>query len=179
MAGKRLKAPEQLQGYGSAHRGESSLSLVSPDDRREVPGPPKGLPESLHPQWWAFWDDRISTLIKPADHYDVERYFLLLAEREKHERAIKAKPLVAGSTGNQVINPRLALVKELSREIEKTREHLGILPLSRIRLGIAENVEKSSGVAALRAQLDRGDQTEAERDSGAIEAEVVVLDELG
>lgn len=179
MGAKRQKAPEELQGKGSRYRGTSSLQLVPPDARREVPDPPEGLPVALHQLWWAFWDDRISTLIKPADAYDVGRFFLLLAEREKHERAMRRKPLVEGSMGQEVVNPRLTIIKELSREIEKTREHLGILPLSRLRLGIAENVEKSSGVAALRAQLDRGEQPAADVDEGAIEVEAVVnLDEL-
>lgn len=174
MANKRHKAPEELQRKGSRYRGTSSLQLVPPDARREVPDPPERLPQSLHQLWWAFWEDRISTLVKPADAYDVGRFFLLLAEREKHERAIRAKPLVLGSMGQEVVNPRLALVKELSREIEKTREHLGILPLSRIRLGIAENVEKASGVKALRDRLDGGEQQTQQ-----IEAEAIVnLDEL-
>lgn len=176
MAGKRQKTSAELQGYGSAHRGEATLSLVPADARREVPTPPKGLPKDLLVVWEAFWEDRISTLVKPADAYDVGRYFLLLAEREKHERAIRAKPLVAGSMGQQVVNPRIALVKELSREIEKTREHLGILPLSRLRLNIAEHTETLSGLAALRQSLDGG------KASAPIEAEateVVDLDGLG
>lgn len=176
MSGKRQKAPEDLQGKGSRYRGTTSLQLVPPDARREVPDPPEQLPKALHELWWAFWSDRISTLVKPADAYDVSRFFLLLAEREKHERAVRAKPLVLGSMGQEVVNPRLAIVKELSREIEKTREHLGILPLARLRLGIAENVEKTSGVAALRAQLDRSNPK-----SEAIEAEaseVVDLDAM-
>lgn len=178
MANRRQKLPEQLQGKGSRYRGTSSLALVPPDARREVPAPPEALPVGLHPLWAAFWEDRISTLVRPADGYDVGRFFLLLAEREKHERALRRKPLVLGSMGQEVVNPRLAIVKELTREIEKTREHLGILPLSRLRLGIAENVEKTSGVAALRAQLDRHE----EREDDAIEAEateVVDLDAIG
>lgn len=168
-----------MQGKGSRYSGTASLQLVPLDARREMPDPPEGLPQALHQLWWAFWEDRISTLVKPADAYDVGRFFLLLAEREKHERALRRKPLVLGSMGQEVVNPRLTIIKELSREIEKTREHLGILPLSRIRLGIAENVEKASGVAALRAQLDREGQAAADLDNGAIEAEAVVnLDKL-
>jgi hypothetical protein len=77
------------------------------------------------------------------------------------------------------VNPRLALVKELTREIEKTREHLGILPLARIRLNIAENAEKS-GVAGPAAQAGRRGRRQGPE--GAIEAEateVVDLDALG
>lgn len=182
MAGKRQKPAEQLQGKGSAHRGETSLHLVAPDERREVPAPPEKLPAALLLAWDAFWADRVSTLIKPVDHYDVARYFTLLAERDKHARAIKAKPLVTGSTGNQVINPRLALVKELTREIEKLRDHLGILPLARLRLGIAEDTKTVSGIEALRAGLNKGQGDEPSRGgNGPIEAEmrrVVNLDGL-
>lgn len=178
MAGKRQKTSSELQGYGSAHRGEAPLTLVPPDARREVPAPPPELPMALRPVWDAFWDDRVSQLIKPADHYDVRRYFLLLGEREKHERAIRAKPLVTGSMGQRVMNPRLALVKELTREIEKTREHLGILPLARIRLNIADNAEKS-GIADLRRKLDGGGRQEPEGAIDAATTSVVDLDALG
>jgi P27 family predicted phage terminase small subunit len=175
VSGKRQKAPEDLQGKGSRYRGTSSLQLVPPDARREVPPPPEQLPANLHQLWAAFWDDRISTLVKPADAYDVSRFFLLLAEREKHERAIRAKPLVEGSMGQQVVNPRITLVKELSREIEKTREHLGILPLARLRLGIAESADDAgkAGVAALRRKLFGDEPIEAE--AGEVES----LDEMG
>lgn len=176
MAGKRQKTSGELQGYGSAHRGEATLTLVPPDARREVPDPPKGLPEGLHAVWASFWASRISTLVEPADAYDVGRYFLLLAEREKHERAIRAKPLVEGSMGQQVPNPRLMIVKELTREIEKTREQLGILSLARLRLNIAENVERN-GIADLRRKLDGGG---AQREPIEAEATAVVdLDALG
>ncbi len=174
MVNKRQKLSSELQGKGSAHRGETPLTLVPPDARREVPPIPEGLPKALHVVWEAFWEDRISTLVHPADAYDVGRYFVLLAEREKHERAIRAKPLVLGSMGQQVVNPRLTLVKELTREIEKTREHLGILPLSRIRLNIADNAEKS-GVADLRRKLAGGKAEPIEAEA----TEVVDLDALG
>lgn len=178
MSGKRQKLSTELQGKGSAHRGEIPLSLVGPDERREVPPAPKGLPSALLVVWEAFWADHVSVLIKPADAYDVGRYFLLLAEREKHERAIRAKPLVLGSMGQEVVNPRLTIVKELSREIEKTREHLGILPLSRIRLNIAEHSERASGLALLRQGLKQGDRRGDAIEAKADARPTVNLDEM-
>lgn len=171
MGNRRQKPAEQLQGKGSRYRGTATVTLLPPDAAREIPACPEGLPESLQDAWHAYWADPISQVITSADGYDVGRYFVLLAEREKYERALRRKPTVDGSMGQPVVNPRLAIVKELTREIEKLREQLGILPLARMRLGIATTQHQAS-VHDLNRKL-------AQEPARSEPAGVIDLDALG
>jgi hypothetical protein len=96
------------------------------------------------------------------------------------ERRIKGRSQYGGDViegmNGPILNPLHRVRKDLTREIEKLREMLGILPLARMRLGLVQT-QRDIGVADLRRRLDRG-----ERAAEAIEAEateVVDLDGLG
>lgn len=151
MPAKRQKPSDQLHGKGSRFRGTSPLALVPPDASRPVPSMPKGLPRHLQAVWRDFWRDPVSQQLTPADGYDVARYFTLLAEREEVETKARANPLVPGSLDNKVLNPLYKRANDLTREIEKYREQLGILPLSRVRLNVT-TTQLFANVATLKRQ---------------------------
>ncbi len=155
MAGKRRKPPDQLAGQGSRYRGTSPLTLVPPDDRRAVPTMPPRLTARVAQAWRDYWADPVSQLARPLDWYDIRRYFTLLAERERLERKLDKEPTTTGSVGQEVVNPRHYLVKHLDREIDRYREDLGILPLNRMRLGIAHTTAHASFLDLMRESLER------------------------
>lgn len=159
MAAKRQKPPEQLQGRSSRYRGTSTLVLVAPEERRAVPRLPRGLGALGKAVWRAYWADPISQVATGADVHDIIRYCHLLDRRAALEREIEREPTVENEYGRQP-NPLFKITKELTREIEKTREQLGILPLARMRLGIA-TTQRTASVLDLRARLDRTAPTSA------------------
>lgn len=156
MANQRQKSPEQLQGKGSRYTGSSTLALVQPDARRPLPAYPPKLREAYRVVWDAFWADPVAQMVTGADHYDIGRYFTLLGKRDTLQGQVLAHPTVEGSMGQDVVNPKLAILKELNREIEKLRDQLGILPLARMRLGVTTNAYVNTKTTGdLRGQLTR------------------------
>ncbi len=145
-----------MQGKGSRYTGSSTLALVPADARREIPAYPPRLPKAYRVVWDAFWADPVSQMVTGADHYDIGRYFLLLAKRDAIQGQVLAHPLVKGSMDQDVANPKLAILKELNREIEKLRDQLGLLPLARMKLGVTTNAYVNTKTTDdLRGQLAR------------------------
>jgi hypothetical protein len=137
-----------LQGKGSRYRGAQTLALVPPDARREVPAfPADTLPEEYRADWDAYWASAVAQMALGIDVRDVTRYFLLWSRREALEADIYCEagqdaekgPVVLGANDTPVMNPKVRIVKEVTREIEKYREQLGYLALPRMRLGVTAN----------------------------------------
>lgn len=135
MANKYQKPVDQLQFKRGGRAERRTLTVVTDSAPLEVPPMPKGLRGSGKRQWEAYWGDRVSLAATPVDGYDIERYCRLLDERDTLKRAALRMPVVQHIYG-ETPNPRWRIVKELTREIEKLREQLGILPLARMRLGL-------------------------------------------
>lgn len=154
MANKRHKPAEQLQGRGSRFKGESTLILVPPDAEKPIPAFPVDLDPKYKPVWEAYWGDGIAKLVTTADHYDIGRFFWLLSQRDTLQREALENPIALGSMDQEVPNPKFRIVDRLNREIEKYREQLGILPLARMRLGVAAGQAKEATVRGLQAELD-------------------------
>lgn len=154
IANQRQKPAEQLQGKGSRYTGSSTLALVPPDARRDIPAYPAKAPKKYEPVWDAFWSDPVAQMVTGVDHYDIGRYFTLLGKRDTIQGQVFAHPTVEGSMGQDVVNPKLAILKELNREIEKLRDQLGILPMARMRLGVTTNAYVNTKTTGdLRGQL--------------------------
>lgn len=135
MPNKYQKPVSQLQNPRGGRAERRTLTVVANSAPLEVPPPPKGLRATGKRQWVAYWSDRVSLAAVGVDEYDIERYCRLLDRRDTLERAVLKIPVVQHLYG-EAVNPRWRIIKELTREIEKLREQLGILPLSRMRLGL-------------------------------------------
>ena len=90
----------------------------------------------------------------------MRRYFSLRAERERLERKAARQPIVPGSAGQDTLSPLYGRLDEVTREIEKYRQELGILPLARMRLGVATGHARSA-LEDMREQLRRRQEAEA------------------
>lgn len=153
MPNKYQKPVSQLQNPRGGRAERRMLTVVTDSAPLEIPPLPKGLRASGKRQWEAYWSDRVSLAATVVDGYDIERYCRLLDERDTLKRAALRKPVVQHIYG-ETPNPRWRIVKELTREIEKLREQLGILPLSRMRLGLV-SVQAEHGRRSLPPEPDR------------------------
>ena len=142
MAGQRQKPVQNLAFRRGGRGREVTIPTHSPLE--EAPAPPPRLTRAVAEHWEAYWSDPISRLVTEATVYDVRRYFSALAERERLERKAGKAPIVAGSAGQDTLNPLYDRIEELTREIEKYRQELGILPLARMRLGVATGHARSA-----------------------------------
>jgi len=181
MAGKPQKRASDLQFKRGGRQERRALRVVAPGERRQAaPRVPKDLGELGRAVWRAYWHTDASLAVTAADMYDLHRYCRLIERREAIERDIyepldeetHAGLLVTGSMGQAAVNPKLAIVKELSREIERTREQLGILPLASMRLGVTK-VTQDNGLADLHRKLRGLPADEDDEPAGVID-----LDEL-
>lgn len=176
MAGKPQKPVSQLQ-FARGGRGERrSFPVVVPDAPLVPPPPPAGLRSLGKEVWAAYWSDPVSCAASPVDGYDIARYCRLVDLRNKYERRMEREGgTQATIIGGERPHGLFGVVKELTREIEKLREQLGILPLARMRLGLVKT-QRDLGVADLRRRLDRSDEAREAIESEA--TEVVDLDAL-
>lgn len=167
----------QLQNPRGGRADRRTFPIAVPAEMPPAPGPPPDLKAEGLEVWAAYWSDPVSCAATDVDRYDIARYCRLIDRRAVLERAVRRRPVVKNDYGEQP-NPRFKIIRELSREIEKTREQLGILPLARMRLGLVQT-QRDLGVEDLRRRLAR--QAEGggpQEPEGTIEAEVVVLDDL-
>ena len=151
MAGQRQK-PVQNLAFRRGGRGRE-VAIPEHSPLGGVPAPPPRLTRAVAEHWDAYWGDQISRLVTVGALYDVRRYFVLLSERERLERKVSKAPIVPGSAGQDTLNPLYKRLEELTREIEVYMRELGILPLSRMRLGVATGHARSA-LEEMRARLD-------------------------
>jgi P27 family predicted phage terminase small subunit len=159
VAAKRQKPPEMLQGKGSRFAGQSSIALTR-DDLRPVPIPPKDIRAAARETWNAFWRSPMASLVQDdSDMYALRDWVYCLSERERLQVIVKKTPLIEGASGSLMLNPVARLVKDYTARIDRHREHFGMTPLSRMRLGIAVG-EAHDVLADLMSSLDERDVEE-------------------
>lgn len=135
----------------NGRRTELSSTRVA---RFDLPARPGGwAPESVQ-AWESFWVDPVAQALTEVDQV------VLLRWADHLDRAIKAsfeadlQPLVTGSMGQPVENPRYAIAARAMTVVEKCEAQLGVGALNRARLGIAISTEAQS-LAALNERYVR------------------------
>lgn len=110
----------------------------------EKPELPRDVCEEARAQWDAYWEDAASSVQTEADRGvvlrwidAVDRYLRTLGQADK-------RPLVKGSTGQQVENPLYKIAAQALATIERCEKQLGIGALNRAGLGIAVINEQRS-----------------------------------
>lgn len=171
---KPRKPVDQLQFKRGGRAERRTFPLAVPDALPPAPPAPRGLTGGGKAMWDAYWSDPVSCAATVADGYDIARFCLLIGRRESEERKLRKEGITVEGYAGPVANPRIRVVRELTREIEKYREQLGILPLARMRLGLVQT-KREIGRADLMRRLERHEEA-----TGVIEAEaeVVNLDEM-
>jgi phage terminase small subunit len=179
---KPRKPVDQLQFQRGGRAERRTFPVAVPDAPLVAPPAPEGLKDAGRAVWVAYWSDPVSLAATPVDGYDIARYCQLHDQREAIERKLARSKNEGGGhvidgVNGPALNPLHRARKEYTREIEKLREQLGILPLARMRLGLVQT-KRDLGVSDLRRRLDRSDDARDAIEAECVEADVN-LDELG
>lgn len=173
MPARPQKPVDQLQYTRGGRAERRTFPLAVPDGELTVPEPPKALRGPGKAVWCAYWSDPVSCASSRVDGYDIARYCTLIDRRDKFERQVLRCPLVE-SIGGQTVNPIFRIIRETTREIERLRDQLGILPLARMRLGLVQTQRDLGRVDLLRRMERQTEAVEAMATDGIID-----LGELG
>lgn len=176
VAGKAQKPTSQLQNPRGGRGERRTFPILVPEGELVAPPAPKGLRSAGREAWERYWTDPVCCAATRVDGYDIARYCQLLDRRATYERRLAKSPTQLTIAGERPAAIFL-VVKELTREIEKLREQLGILPLARMRLGLVQT-QRDIGRADLLRRLERSEEAREALEDDAIEGEVVNLDEL-
>jgi len=85
----------------------------------------------------ALWTAPISqTVDRESDLGQVERWIVYVDEWLRAMRGLRKERIVAGSTGQSVLNPLGIYALKLEQLLAKVEEKFGLTPLDRMRLGI-------------------------------------------
>lgn len=117
---------------------------------------PDGLSEQASVLWEAYWDDTVSTVQTPVDRGVLTRW---ITEYDRYLRTVAeadARPLVLGSTGQQVENPLYKIAYRALDAAERCERQMGVGPLYRSNLGIAVITEQKS-LQQMNSQYGGGD----------------------
>lgn len=102
-----------------------------------LPNPPAWLSTKNADFWRQYWSSDLALAADPkTDIQAIHRLFGLYDERDRLEKAYKAKPLIKGSMGQMRLNPLRGLISGCDAEILKLEDRFGLNPISRLRLGI-------------------------------------------
>lgn len=117
--------------------------------------PPDGLSAQALTIWEAYWDDTVSSVQSSVDRgllarwiTEYDRYLRVVAEADM-------RPLVTGSTGQDVENPLYKIAYRALEAAERCERQLGVGALNRSHLGIAVITEQKS-LADMNARYGGG-----------------------
>ncbi len=106
--------------------------------------PPEGVSDEALVLWNAYWSDTVSMAQTRADRgvlirwiTEYDRYLRTVAEADE-------RPLVLGSTGQQVENPLYKIAYRALDAAERCEKQMGVGALYRSNLGIAVITEQKS-----------------------------------
>lgn len=105
---------------------------------------PDGVSDDALVLWDAYWDDTVSMAQTPADRGVLVRW---ITEYDRYLRTIAEadmRPLVRGSTGQDVENPLYKIAYRALDAAERCEKQMGVGALYRSNLGIAVITEQKS-----------------------------------
>lgn len=117
--------------------------------------PPAGLSAAALKIWDAYWQDTVSSVQSAVDCGLLARW---ITEYDRYLRTTAEadlKPLVAGSTGQQVENPLYKIAYRALEAAERCEKQMGVGALNRSNLGIAVISERKS-LADMNARYGGG-----------------------
>jgi hypothetical protein len=123
----------------------------------EPPAPCKTWLVQTKAEWFEFWDDEISSLVRPGEFSAVKRLF---DYRDEHARALRdyrAERVTPGSKGQRRLSPMFDALQKLEKMMLPLEDRFALSSLARLRLGVelgSMHRSLSEMNAALDAEVD-------------------------
>lgn len=104
----------------------------------EVPAADDSWTDDVRAAWVAFWGSEIAPLVSVNLHLQpLRRLFGLYSRLERISREVEENPYLAGSQGQQVINPLFRVEASLLGEVRQLEDRFGGNLRSAVGLGLA------------------------------------------
>lgn len=145
-----IKPPSRRQ------RRNPTRALAAVSAASSVPPAPKEWLAPTKAAWTALWECSVANLFDPSVLPALTRLFELRDRRERYTRALRRRPMVAGSQGQPVAHPLARLVPVLDAEIRQLEDRFGLNPRAQLALGLAFG-EAQRTLADLNRDLDDDD----------------------
>lgn len=156
-------------GGASGHRPHPEyVEIILPSGVDYAPVPPPNLDDDEREEWALLFGSGYAlgprAVWSRADWTLVYRLFAMRAEWRSMFWQAHADPVVAGSSAQDVLNPRGKYALELHKQIVKLEDQLALSPMARARLGVKVAVGQLA--QAKKAQLEGRGPGEPPADGG-------------
>jgi P27 family predicted phage terminase small subunit len=117
-----------------------------------LPDPPGGMTSALEADWHAFWRTPMARAVQVSDLPALHRLYQLRLRHQVAQDDCDTAPLILGSQGQEVANPRCAQAAQYSKEILGLEDRFGLNPQSRLRLIGSDNENAITGAKRRQAE---------------------------
>jgi hypothetical protein len=154
-------------GGASGHREHTGyVAVPTPEGVFEAPPPPPQLDDDERVEWGLLFQSGYAQGVRAVwgrqDWPVVYRLFELRHEYRMQFGLARDEPVVTGSGGSEVLNPRARWASDLLKAIRDHEKALALDPMSRARLGVKVLVGQT-----LARRLEREGANPPEHDSDA------------
>lgn len=158
------KRPDQRQDNSTSRELASVTQIAGrapAQISRHKPG--TGWAKSTRDQWEEFWEADVAQVLAAHHVPAVYRLFELRDAQARALRIYKREPMVQGSMKQPVVNPAMATVQALEKDIRALEDRLGLTPKAQANLGI-----KLGQASLTAAELNRmAQEDDDDDDSGS------------
>lgn len=158
------RRPESIRQDNRPNRDLATVtSIVGSSPAAKKPHKPvPGWLKQTRDQWVEYWESDVAQIIAGHHVPAVYRLFELRDAQSRALRLYKQQPMVDGSMKQPVVNPAMATVQALEKDIRALEDRLGMSPKSQANLGI-----KIGQAALTAADLNRMALEDADDSGGA------------
>lgn len=117
-------------------RNVDAVTVVLAPYDGPTPSPPVPLDTELQEEWAAVWSSGLAANLAPTDLGALNRLFRFKQMELAASRACNETPVVPGSQGQDVSNPRCGEAIRLAGEIRQLEDRYGLHPRGRLNNGV-------------------------------------------
>lgn len=173
MAPPRKRAGTTQPRGGTRRQGITLAQSPEPPKIPTAPNPHGGLLTASKTAWVAFWESISAAAAEQVDLVVAERWILAYDEHRRSLTAVRKARIVAGSTGQPVLNPLATWVASREAAMHKAEQQLGIGMKNRADLAIGVGTAKMTAEQLNRMTEEPGDHSDGDEEVEVVDAELL------